>query len=135
MITITMRAGGGPDELLHKVEALSEQNLGGCYQCGTCAATCPLAAEMDLLPDALIRHLRFGVPGVLERRMLWICVGCESCTQRCPRGIDVARIIGALRQIRIQEGGDHLIVAQLPDAALRELPAMALVASLRRNTG
>ncbi len=133
-MTITMRAGSGPDELLHKVEVLSEQHLANCYQCGTCAATCPLAAQMDLLPDMLIRHLLFGLPGVLERRTLWVCVGCESCTDRCPRGIDVARIIEALRQIRLQDRGDELAVAQLPDAA-RELPPIALVASLRRHTG
>lgn len=134
-MTITMRAGGGPDELLQKVEALSGQSLSACYQCGTCAAGCPLYAAMDLLPDALIRHLLFGLPGVLERRAFWVCVGCDSCVERCPRAINVARVMEALRQIRIQEGGDQLAVAKLPEAALGELPPIALVASLRRNTG
>ncbi|NTU84490.1 MAG: heterodisulfide reductase [Chloroflexales bacterium] len=134
-MTIMIRAGGGPDELLHKVEALSGQSLFGCYQCGTCAAGCPFYEAMDLLPDALIRHLTLGLPGVLERRTIWICVGCESCVERCPRAIDVARVMEALRQIRLQEGGDQLAVAQLQDEALRELPPIAIVASLRRHTG
>ncbi|MEI7771405.1 MAG: 4Fe-4S dicluster domain-containing protein [Chloroflexales bacterium] len=134
-MTITMRAGVEPDELLRKVETLSGQRLADCYQCGTCAASCPLRGSMDLGPDALISHLRFGLPGVLDRRTSWVCVGCDGCVERCPRNIDVARVMAALRQIRIQESGDQLAVSQLPAAALRELPAIALVASMRRHTG
>jgi heterodisulfide reductase subunit C len=134
-MTITMRAGGEADELLRKVEALSGQNLAGCYQCGTCAASCPLRGSMDLGPDALIRHLRFGLPDVLDRQSFWVCVGCDGCVERCPRDIDIARIMAALRQISIQENGDHLAVTQLPAAALSKLPPIALVASMRRNTG
>ncbi len=134
-MTITMRAGGEIDELLRKVEALSSQNLAGCYQCGTCAASCPLRGSMDLPPDALILHLRFGLPGVLDRQTFWVCVGCDSCVEHCPRAIDVSKIMAALRQISIQESGDHLALAQLPETALRRLPAIALVASMRRHTG
>jgi heterodisulfide reductase subunit C2 len=134
-MTITMRAGGEPDELLRKVEVLSGQNLSGCYQCGTCAASCPLRESMDLPPDALILQLRFGLPGVLDRQSFWVCVGCDGCVERCPRAIDVSRVMAALRQIHIQESGDHLAVTRLPAASLRELPAIALVASMRRNTG
>jgi heterodisulfide reductase subunit C len=134
-MTITMRAGGEPDELLRKVETLSGQSLAGCYQCGTCAASCPLRRSMDLPPDALILQVRFGLPGVLDRNTFWVCVGCDGCVERCPRAIDVARVMAALRQISIQETGDRLAVSQLPAAALRELPAIALVASMRRHTG
>jgi heterodisulfide reductase subunit C len=134
-MTLLIRAGGGPDELLEKVEALSGQRLAGCYQCGTCAATCPFHTAMDLLPDALIRHLLFGLPGVLGRQTFWVCAGCDSCTDRCPRGIELPRVMEALRQITIRERGDQLIVAEIPEAALHELPPIALVASMRRNTG
>jgi heterodisulfide reductase subunit C2 len=134
-MTITMRAGGEPNELLRKVEALSSQNLADCYQCGTCAASCPLCSSMDLLPDTLILHLRFGMPGVLDRRTFWVCVGCDGCVEHCPRAIDVSKVMAALRQISIQESGDHLLVAHLPDASLRKLPAIALVASMRRHMG
>jgi heterodisulfide reductase subunit C len=134
-MTIMMRAGGEPDELLRKVETLSGQNLAGCYQCGTCAASCPLRGAMDLTPDALILHVRFGLPGVLDRQAFWVCVGCDGCVERCPRAIDVARVMAALRQIHIQESGDHLALAQLPEAALRKLPPIALVANMRRHMG
>jgi heterodisulfide reductase subunit C len=124
-----------PDTLQARVEAISGQRLAGCYACGTCAASCPFRAEMDLPPDALIRHLLFDVPGVLDRGAFWVCVGCDLCSGRCPRAIDVPRVMDALRQVWMRERGDRLDVAALSDGALRELPPIALVAGLRRNTG
>ncbi len=133
-MSIMMRAGVAPDELRSKVEALSGQRLSDCYQCGTCAASCPLVAEMDVPPDLLLRQVAFGVQGVLERQAFWVCVGCDSCAERCPRGIDMARIMEALRQVCLREGGEQLDLTRLSPLARRELPPIALVASLRRNT-
>ncbi len=134
-MSITIRADSQANELLQTVEALSGQRLAACYQCGTCAAACPFVAAMDLPPDRLIQHLRFGLPGVLDRRAFWVCVGCDSCAERCPRAIEVPRVMEALRLTAIRERGDRLAVAQLPATTLRDLPPIALVASLRRNTG
>lgn len=134
-MTITIRLGGPPAELLQHVERLSSQSLAGCYECGTCTASCPFSAAMEVQPDALIRRLRFGLPDVLEPNTCWVCVGCDACTVRCPRAIDVSRVMAALRQIQLQSTGDRLVIAQLPAAALRELPPIALVAGMRRNTG
>ncbi len=134
-MTIAIGANGQSGALLRRVEALSGQRLAQCYQCGTCAAGCPFAEAMDVLPDRLIRHLLFDVPGVLEREAFWVCVGCDLCAQRCPRGLDVPRVMEALRLIALRTRGDQLPVAQIPAAALEDLPPIALVASLRRQTG
>jgi heterodisulfide reductase subunit C len=134
-MTTSIRLGGPPSELMQQVERLSGQSLAACYQCGTCTATCPFSAAMEVQPDALIGRLRFGLPDVLEPNTCWVCVGCEACTVRCPRAIDVARVMAALRQIQLQSTGDRLALAQLSAATLRELPPIALVASTRRNTG
>ncbi|PDW03054.1 4Fe-4S dicluster domain-containing protein [Candidatus Viridilinea mediisalina] len=133
-MSMNIRANGGPDELLRKVEALSAQRLANCYQCGTCSGGCPLVGAMDLLPDMLIRHLSVGLPGVLERQTFWVCVGCDTCVDRCPRGIDVARIMEALRQIHLRERSEPPALAHLTDTQLGELPPIALVASMRRST-
>lgn len=133
-MSMKIAANGGGNTLLQKVEALSGQQLANCYQCGTCSGGCPLAGAMDLLPDMLIRHISFGLPGVLERQTFWVCVGCDTCVDRCPRGIDVARVMEALRQIHLRERHDPPALAHLTDAQLGELPPIALVASLRRST-
>ncbi len=133
MIKIT--ASGRPNELLRKAAALSGQDLFACYQCGTCSAGCPMVAEMDLLPDQLIRHVLFGMSDALESTAIWVCASCYLCDERCPRGIDVSKIMEALRQIWLRQNEDYVHVAQLPKETLAELPPIALVANFRKNTG
>ena len=44
-------------KLVDEVLELCDENVFGCYQCGTCAAGCPFIEEMDLTPDEVIRHI------------------------------------------------------------------------------
>lgn len=132
---IKISASGQPNDLLRRVEELSGQNLFACYQCGTCSAGCPFVAAMDILPEQVIRHLTFGLTDVLESQTIWVCASCYMCVERCPRSIDVAKIMEALRQICLRQDGDHVNISQLPAEALREMPPIALIANLRKNTG
>jgi heterodisulfide reductase subunit C2 len=80
------------------VEAASGQALHDCYQCGKCAAGCPLARATDLSPQQIIRALQLGQADVaLDSRGLWLCVGCQTCITRCPCEIDLPRVMDALR--------------------------------------
>ncbi len=133
MIKITAREQ--PNELLHKVEELSGQNLFTCYQCGTCSAGCPFAGEMDLLPEQIIRHLTMGINDVLTSKSIWICASCYLCAERCPRDINMAKVMEALRQVQLRRNIDHVQIAHLPPEVLGAVPPMALVANFRKNTG
>lgn len=133
MIKITAR--DRPKELLEKVEALSQQDLYACYQCGTCSAGCPFASQMDLLPEKIIRHVLFGMSDVLDSNAIWLCASCYLCAERCPRDIDVPRIMEALRQIHLRRKVDHVDISELPAEVLAEMPPIALVANFRKNTG
>lgn len=133
MLKITAKAQ--PNELLAKVAELSGQNLFACYQCGTCSASCPFAPEMDLLPDKVIRQITLGMTDLLTSKTIWLCASCYLCVERCPRDIDMAKIMEALRQIHLRKNVDHVKVAQLPEVILEEVPPIALVANFRKNTG
>ena len=41
---------------IRKVKEISGQNIGLCYQCGTCSGACPNFAESDILPRQLMRR-------------------------------------------------------------------------------
>ncbi len=80
------------------VEAASGQKLRECYQCGKCAAGCPLGRAIDLSPQQIIRALQLGQAELaLDSRGLWMCVGCHTCVTRCPCRIDLPRVMDALR--------------------------------------
>ena len=47
-------------DFVKEVEELSGENLMACYQCGKCSAGCPIVADMDILPNQLLRLLQMG---------------------------------------------------------------------------
>jgi heterodisulfide reductase subunit C len=36
--------------------------------------------------------------------MIWLCVGCETCATRCPKGVDLAKVMDALRETAVARG-------------------------------
>lgn len=79
-----------------------------CYQCGKCTAGCPMARFMDLTPSQVMRLVQIGdeeaVETLLSSGTLWSCVGCLTCTQRCPKDLDPAAVMDALREIAYEQG-------------------------------
>jgi heterodisulfide reductase subunit C len=124
------------DGLQQTVEAISGQVLSTCLQCGTCTAGCPFGAAMDLPPHLIIRHVLLGQTDVLARESLWLCTACATCSDRCPRTIDVAAVLAALRRVALkQKAAQPVNPAQVPRNVLVEVPPLALVAAFRTQTG
>lgn len=123
------------DPFVGKVEELSGQNLLACYQCGKCSAGCPAVSEMDILPNQIIRYAQLGLKDELMRsKSIWICASCFTCNARCPKGINIAEIIEAIRQILLRKREDHLKVEKLTDAEKGDVPPIAIISSLRKFT-
>jgi heterodisulfide reductase subunit B len=78
-----------------------EQDVGSnvflCYQCVKCSSGCPLAEHMDLMPNQVMRSIQLNDERVLESKTIWLCASCQTCTTRCPQGLDIAGIMDALR--------------------------------------
>jgi heterodisulfide reductase subunit C len=47
--------------IIQDVEEISGQDIRNCYQCGKCSAGCPIAADMQLTPNQVIRLLQLGL--------------------------------------------------------------------------
>jgi heterodisulfide reductase subunit C len=121
--------------LLKKVEELSGENLFACYQCGMCSAGCPLTKEMTLLPNQVIRQLQLDDWSVMDSNAMWICASCLACEVRCPKGVDLARVMEALRQIVLRRTIDQVELGRFSRSGIADLPQIALVANLRKKTG
>ncbi len=79
--------------------------MGLCFGCGICTGSCPLASAMDLLPSRLMKAVQLGLrERVLGATAPYLCVACETCAVRCPNGIDVARVMDAVRQASLTTG-------------------------------
>jgi len=55
---------------------------------------------------------------IFDCKFIWLCTGCETCTTRCPQGIDIAAIMDELKIIARREG--H-VPADTPSAAMLKL--------------
>jgi len=123
------------ENLCARVEELSGENVFACYQCGMCSAGCPLTEEMDRLPSQVIRDLQLDDPELLESNAMWVCASCLACEVRCPKGVDLAKLMEALRQIVLRRALDNVSLDDMKREDIRSLPQIALVASLRKKTG
>ncbi len=118
-----------------KVEEISGQNLLACYQCGKCSAGCPAVSDMDILPNQIIRYAQLGFKDeLLQSKSIWVCASCFTCNSRCPKGINIAEIIEAIRQILLRKREDHLKIEKLSDSEKGDVPPIALVSSMRKFT-
>lgn len=75
-----------------------------CIQCGTCTASCPAAADMDITPRQMWRMVNLGLEDeVLHTKTIWLCTICYQCHVRCPRGIPLTETIAKLKHLAIQK--------------------------------
>jgi heterodisulfide reductase subunit C2 len=76
-----------------------------CFQCRKCSGGCPLTFAMDLLPHHVIRLALLGqAERVLDSLTIWVCSGCQTCTSRCPNGIDIAGTMDWLKEEAVRRG-------------------------------
>jgi len=71
------------NSFLSEVINTSGETIDNCYQCQKCAAGCPVAYAMDILPNQILRHIQYGHRGrVLSSKTIWICASCYTCGVR-----------------------------------------------------
>jgi len=123
------------DPFVVKIEEISGQNLLSCYQCGKCSAGCPAVSQMDILPNQIIRYAQLGFKDeLLQSKSIWICASCFTCNSRCPKGINIAEVIEAIRQILLRKREDHVKVEKLTEAEKGDVPPIAIISNLRKFT-
>ena len=122
-------------DLAKEVEELSGENLFGCYQCGTCSAGCPYVEDMDLTPDEVIRYIVLDRSEVLNSKTIWLCSACFTCAERCPRDINITKIMEACRQIVLRKKIDKTQAQNIPKKERKSIPQIAFVSLFRKNIG
>ena len=123
------------DRFVRKIEEISDQELLACYQCGKCSAGCPSVSEMDILPNQIIRYAQLGQKDeLLNSKSIWLCAACLTCNSRCPKGINVAEVFEALRQILLRKSKDYIVLSEFDDDEIGEVPPIALISVLRKFT-
>jgi len=76
-----------------------------CYQCGKCTAGCPVAEDMDIMPNRILLLVQTGdLSTALQSSAIWHCVSCQTCSTRCPQSVDIAAVMDILREMAARKG-------------------------------
>ena len=64
---------------------------------------------------------------------LYKCLSCYACVERCPRGVEPAKLVEAVRLSVIrQKGMNRLKPENIPEMLDDEIPQQALVSAFRK---
>ncbi|MFB0502525.1 MAG: 4Fe-4S dicluster domain-containing protein [Candidatus Bathyarchaeia archaeon] len=99
---------------------LGGETISLCYQCGTCASSCPVAKiTASFNPRELIKLSLLGERDeVISGDAIWLCCSCYNCQERCPQKVEIADIMYALRNIAFKEGYIPDIYSEFASALL-----------------
>ncbi len=87
-----------------QVKELSGADVGKCIQCGKCTAGCPVAVDMDFVPNQVMQLIRMNEKEeLLTANTFWFCAACQTCSVRCPEEIDIAKIMNTLRRLAAEQ--------------------------------
>jgi heterodisulfide reductase subunit C len=122
-------------EFIEKLRKLSGQNINACFQCGTCTGACPMKEEMNAFPRKVMHLAQLGLEEELEDlNTCWVCASCHTCNVRCPRGVDLPRVMEAMRQLMLRKNVNYIEPSQLPAELVKACPQIAMVAAFRKMT-
>ncbi|MFI3313554.1 MAG: 4Fe-4S dicluster domain-containing protein [Eubacteriales bacterium] len=121
-------------ELQETILRISGVNPRLCMKCGKCSGTCPAYDEMDIRPHQFVNFVEKGqISKLLESKSIWNCLSCFACIERCPRTVEPAKLVEAVRLMVIREQGkNHLKPEQIPELLDENLPQQAIASAFRK---
>ncbi len=107
-----------------------------CMRCGKCSATCPAYDEMEFHPHQFVYMVENGdVEPLMNSASLYQCLTCFACVDRCPRGVEPAKLVEAVRlEVIRKQGANHLKADDIPALLNEDLPQQAIVSAFRKYT-
>lgn len=116
------------------IKRISGVNPRKCMKCGKCTASCPAYDEMEYHPHQFVDMVESGrIEELMNSRGIYMCLSCFACVERCPRSVEPAKLIEAVRLAVIrQQGGDHLKPEQIPGLLDEEMPQQAITSAFRK---
>ena len=105
-----------------------------CMRCGKCSGTCPSFDEMEYHPHEFVYMVEKGdIEKLMNSPSIYKCLSCFACVERCPRGVEPANLVEAVRVMTVrQQGNNHLTPNQIPELLDDDLPQQAIVTAFRK---
>ena len=94
-----------------------------------------MADHMDTTPRRIVHMAQLGLKERIENQNTsWVCASCHACNVQCPRGVDLPRVMEAIRLMTLRKNQNFIEPSQLPAEILKEYPGITMVSAFRKLT-
>ena len=116
------------------IRQISGVNPRKCMKCGNCTASCPAYDEIEFHPHHFVDMVENGrIEELMNSKGIYRCLSCFACVERCPRTVEPAKLIEAIRvAVLRQQNQDHMVPDQIPALLDEELPQQAITSAFRK---
>ena len=119
------------DYLIEDIKRIAGVNPRKCMKCGKCSGACPAYDEMEYHPHQFVDMVETGrIEELMNSRGIYRCLSCFACVERCPRSVEPAALIEAVRDAVVrQQGADHLKAERIPEILDEDIPQQAITSA------
>jgi heterodisulfide reductase subunit C len=76
-----------------------------CYQCARCTSGCEAHKLLELEPHKIVALLKRGlIDEMINSDVIWTCMSCFKCRERCPQKVAPVEILFALKNLVVASG-------------------------------
>ncbi len=120
--------------LKDQVLRMSGVDVSKCMACGKCSGACPSYNEMEYHPHQFVSLVKKDrVEVLMNSPSVFKCLTCYACVERCPRGVEPAKLIEAVRLLAVRpQGKNHLKADGIPALLDEDMPQQAIVTAFRK---
>ena len=117
-----------------EVRRISGVDTRKCMKCGKCSASCPSFDEMEYHPHQFVAMVTKGdIDRLMASPSIYKCLSCFACVERCPRGVEPAAVVEAIRTMAERRpGGTYFSPDEVPEKIDGSVPQQALVSAFRK---
>jgi heterodisulfide reductase subunit C len=92
-------------ELNDRLIKLQDEISDYCFQCAKCTSGCEAHKLLELEPHKIVALLKRGLLNELVNSdVIWTCMTCQKCRERCPQRVAPIEILFALKNLAVASG-------------------------------
>ena len=120
------------NEINERLCKLQDEISDYCFQCGKCTSGCEAHKLLELEPHKIVALLKRGlIDEMVNSDVIWTCMSCFKCRERCPQKVAPVDILFALKNMAVSCG------KQIPGnytAMLQSVLSIGLLQNVKRVT-
>ena len=119
-------------EINERLCRLQDELSDYCFQCAKCTSGCESHKLLELEPHKIVALLKRGlIDEMVNSDVIWTCMSCYKCRERCPQKVAPVEILFALKNMAVARG------KQIPGnytALLQSVLSMGLLQDVKSVT-